>query len=180
MAGPIDDIVQDIKLNVIEKWDYSPLFPTTNTDGSAYIFPRGPIFVTGWAWQLDSQLQTIQFSQMEQPYISVLGLNFSDQDRTFADIYQANTGSGPLSLRLGRRAQPSVLVSCWANQQLGGMDMARKLAGYCYSAIFAYRNNLTTMRGLRVISSQESFVDASMLYRVDLTVTGRALLVTDV
>src|ERR1051325_11003957 len=144
--GPLADIVEDIKKNVVEKWDYSPLFPDTNPDGSAYINPKGPMFVTGWPFQLDSQLQALRNSQqLTQPYISVMGMNFADEDRTFSDIYQTGVGSGPLQLRLGRRAHPTVLISCWADQQLGGMDMSRKLAGYVFSALFYYRNSLTTI-----------------------------------
>lgn len=180
-AGPLQDIIMDIKQNAIEQFDYSPAFPTTNIDGTAYLNPRGPIFVDGWPWQLERQMEVVtNQGQMTQPIISIFGLHFADEDRTLGDIYQAGVGSGPLQLRLGRRANPSVLISCWANQQLGGMNMCRKLGGYVFSAVFYYRNSLTTIRGLRVTSSHESFSDASLLYRVDLTVTGRSLIVMDV
>lgn len=179
--GPLQDMVNDVKQNVIEKWDYSALFPQSNPDGTLYTGPKGPVFVDGWPWQLDSQLETLKNQgQLTAPIISIMGVNFSDEDRTFGDIYQIATGSGPLQLRLGRRLHPTILIGCWADQQLGGLDMCRKLAGYVFSALFYYRNSLTTMRGLRVASSQESFQESALLYRVDLTITGRSLVVTDV
>jgi hypothetical protein len=179
--GPLQDIIDDVKKNAIEQWDYSALFPQSNPDGTAYTGPRGPVFVDGWPFQLDSQLQgTKNAGQLTAPYISIYAVNFADEDRTFGDIYQANTGSGPLQLRLGRRLHPTIVISCWADQQLGGMDMCRKLAGYVYSALFFYRNSLKTIRGLRVTNSHELLAEAAMLYRIDLTITGRSLVVTDV
>jgi hypothetical protein len=180
-SGPYADALNDLKFNAIEKWDYSSAFPTLNPDGTPYTNPVGPIFVDGWPWQLDKQLQSVSNSgQMTQPYISFFSLPFSDRDRTFGDIYQAGQGAGPLSLRLGRRVDPSFLISCWADQQLGGMDMCRKLGSHVISAVFYYRNRLATIRGLRVAHSHEALSDAAQLYRFDLTIAGRALMVTDV
>lgn len=184
MPGPgnlFDDVVQDLKKNAIEKWDYSSLFPASNPDGTAYTSPKGPLFVTGWPYQIDAQLMTVKNGQqLTQPIISIYAITFDDADRTLGDIYQSGVGTGPLQLRLGRRAAPTILISCWADQQLGGMDMVRRLAGYVYSALFYYRNSLQTIRGINLLRSREEMVDPAMLYRCDLTITGRSLVTIDV
>jgi hypothetical protein len=180
VAGPFDDILIDVKQNALEKWDYSSLFPPSNLDGTPYTFPRGPIYLSGWPFQVEKQLMAVKNSQLTQPVISMYLLPFADEDRTFGDVYTTGTGSGPLQLRLGRRANPTIQVSCWADQQLGGMDMARKLAGHVFSAMFYYRNRLTTMRGLRMTHSQEAFTDTAQLYRYEMSITGRSLVVIDV
>lgn len=166
--GLFDEPLEDIRQNCLSQWDYSAIFPVD----PSYTFPKGPVIVTGWPWQLLRQLEQKVNQQATQPIISILGLEPMESGRSFSDIDATGVGPGPLQYRLGRRAAPSFLISCWADQQLGGMDFARKLGGQVYEAIFYYRNRLTTIRHLRLVHSHEANEDIAQLFRFDLVVDG--------
>lgn len=166
----------DIKQNCLELWDFSGVFPID----PSYTFPRGVVFVDGWPWQLLRQLETKTNQQMTQPIISIVSLEPSEVGRSFSDIDKAGAGQGPLQLRLGRRASPSFLISCWVDQQLGGMDMSRRLGGEVYNAIFYYKNRLAKIRHLKLVHTHETFEDNAQLFRFDLVVDGDVYITTDV
>lgn len=174
--GLFDEPIADIQKNCLELWDYSGAFPVDPT----YTGPKGVIFNNGWPWQLLQQIEAMPNQQMSQPIISIMGLEPQEESRSFSDIYKTGVGAGPLQWRLGRRATSSFLISCWADQQLGGMQLCRKLGGEVYNAIFYYKNRLSTIRHLKMAHSREAEEDAAQLYRFDLVVTGDVFITIDV
>lgn len=174
--GLFDEPLTDIKKNCLEQWDYSSIFPID----ASYIFDKGPILVDGWPWQLIRQMEAKTNQQMTQPIISIVTMEPSEDGYQFADVYKTGVGAGPLQWQLGRRASPSFLISCWADQQLGGMDFSRKLGGQVYQAIFYYRNRLSTIRHLRLLHSHEVVEDTAQLYRFDLVIDGDVHITLDV
>lgn len=166
----------EIKQSILEEWDYSSIFPID----PSYTFPKGPVIVDGWPWQLLRQIETKTNGQATQPIISITMLEPSDSPRSFSDVIATGVGAGPLQWRLGRRAAPSFLISCWADQQLGGMDFSRKLGGQVYQAMFYNKNRLTTIRHLKLVHSREGFEDAAQLYRHDSIYTGDVFITLDV
>jgi hypothetical protein len=175
-VGLFDEPLEDIRKNCLAEWDYSDIFPMDIDYG----FKRGPVLVTGWPWQLLRELQPKVNQQATQPIISIVSLEPMESTRSFSDIDKTGAGVGQLQYRLGRRAAPSFLISCWADQQLGGMDFARKLGGKVYEAIFYYRNRLSTIRHLRMIHSHESIDDTAQLFRFDVVVEGDVYITLDV
>src|SRR6185503_9315919 len=157
--GLFDEPLFDIKENCLELWDYSEVFPLD----PAYDFPKGPVFVSGWPWQMLRQLEEKENQQMTQPIISIIDLEPNESTRSFSDIYKTGVGAGQLQWRIGRRAEPSFMISCWVDQQLGGMDMARRLGGQVYAAILYYKNRLTKIRNLHLVQSHASLDDSSQL-----------------
>jgi hypothetical protein len=175
-VGIYDEPLADIKKNCLELWDFSDLFPTD----PSYTFKKGCVFVDGYPWQLLRQLETKTNQQMTQPIISIISLEPKDSTYSFSDIVKTGVGSQPLQWRIGRRAAPSFLISCWVDQQLGGMDMARKLGGEVYTALFYYKNRLSTIRHLKVAHSHEVHEDTAQLYRFDVVVEGDVFMQYDV
>lgn len=168
--------LKEIKETILEGWDYSSIFPID----VSYTFQKGPVVVNGWPWQLLRQLETKVNGQASQPIVSIVMLEPNDSTRSFSDVLATGVGTQPLQWRLGRRAAPSFLISCWADQQLGGMDFSRKLGGQVYQAMWYYKNRLTTIRHLKLSHSREGFEDAAQLYRHDSIYTGDVFITLDV
>lgn len=173
--GLFDEPVTEIKKCLFE-WDYSNIFPQ---DGS-YTNTRGILFNDGWPWQLIKQFESTPNQQMEKPIISLVSLEPMEEGRSFSDIYKTGVGSGPLQWRLGRRAAPSFLISCWADQQLGGMNTCRKIGSEIYNAVFYNKNRLSKIRHLRVLHSREADANVAQLFRFDVTIEGDVFITLDV
>lgn len=174
--GLFDEPLTEIKKACILDWDFSDAFPLD----PEYTFKKGVVVVNGWPWQLMRQLEAKQWQQMTQPVISIITIDTPEEGYQLGDVYQAGVGQGQLQYRLGRRAAPSFLISCWADQQLGGMDMARKLGGQVYQAMLFNRNRLSTIRHLRLVHSHEILEDTAQLYRFDLVIDGDVHITLDV
>lgn len=173
--GLLDEPLANIKKNLLLDWDFSGAFPTTG-----YTFDKGVLVVDGWPWQLIRQMEAKTNQQMTKPIISIVSMEPSETTRSFSDIDKTGVGAGPLQWRLGRRASPSFLISIWVDQQLGGMDMARKLGSEVHAAVFYNRNRLSTIRHLRMIHSHESKEDSAQLFRFDLVIEGDVYFTLDV
>jgi hypothetical protein len=173
-VGLFDEALLDIKQNALELWDYSSVFPP------AYTGTKGCLVMDGWPYQLIEQMEaTSNQGQLTIPIISISSLNSSEEPRTLGEVY-AMGGSGPLGRKIGRRQRTSFLISAWADQQLGGMDMVRKLAAQVHGCIMYYSQRLTKVRHLVMFHSREHFDDNAQLYRFDVSVEGEALVTIDV
>jgi hypothetical protein len=170
------EVFNDIMTNALEQWDYSSVF------APGYAGITEPIFVPARMWQIESQIETLTNGngQFTQVLISLESLPGHDSGtKTFADIY----GPGQLpntTYRLGSRIRYPFDVTTWVDQQLGGMTMARKLAGQVTAAMFFYRNRLTTIRHINLFHWQEVFGDQSQLFSVRMTFEGDVHMTVDV
>jgi len=173
--GLQDEPLTDLKKNLLLAWDFSNAFPV-----SGYTYDKGVLVVDGWPWQLIRQMEAKDHQQMTKPIISIVSMEPVETTRSFSDIDKTGVGAGPLQWRLGRRASPSFLISIWVDQQLGGMDMARKLGSEVYAAMFYNRNRLSKIRHLRMIHSHESKEDSAQLYRYDVVIEGDVYVTLDV
>jgi hypothetical protein len=169
--GLFDEPLNDLQANCLEQWDYSPAFP------SGYTGTKGVIVLPASHWQLLEQIETLSNAgQMTEPIISIVDGSSREETRSFSDIY--GPGSG-VTTRYAVRVKVPFLISVWADQQMGGQMMCRQLAGQIQGAIFFYRNRLTTVRHLRVLSAKEAEGRASQLWRFDVAVVGDSLVSYD-
>ena len=161
--------------NALEKWDYSPAFPTN------YAGIVQPIFTPANMFQLEAQIETLtNGGQFTQVIISLESLSGHDAGtKTFGDVY--GPGQAPnTTYRIGSRIRYPFQVSTWVDQQLGGMTMSRKLAGQVVAAMFYYRNRLTTIRHINLFHWQEVFNDQPQLHSVLMTFEGDVHITIDV
>lgn len=169
------EVFDDVMRNALEKWDYSPAFPST------YSGINQPIFTPSNMWQLEAQIESLSNQgQFTQPIVNIESLPGHDVGtKTFSDIY--GLGQAPnTTYRLGRRLRYPFMVSTWTDQQLGGMTMSRKLAGQVVAAMFYYRNRLTTIRHIDFAHWQEVFYDTPQLDAVLMTFEGDVHMTIDV
>lgn len=171
-------VLNDLKTNALEKWDYSPAFQSALQSGYSGLL--GPVILTAWTWQLETQLQAItNGGQLTQPVFTIDTLPGRDSTRTFADLY----GPGQLqntTRRIARRSKYPFTIGCWVDQQLGGMTMSRKLGEQVIGAMFYYRNRLTTIRHIDLVHWSESYSAATQLYFFAVSFEGDVLFSIDV
>src|SRR6266581_248758 len=160
-------VLNDLMVNALELWDYSPAFP------AGYAGLVQPIFVPAQMFQLEAQIENLtNQGQFTQVIIGIESLPGHDSGtKTFGDVYGLGQAPGT-TYRLGSRIRYVFQVSAWTDQQLGGMTMARKLAEQIVGAMFYYRNRLTTIRHINLFHWQEVFYDQPQLHSVNLTFEG--------
>ena len=173
-----DQVFQDVKTNALDRWDYSPAYP------SGFAGTPGPVVVEGFHWQHDDQIMAIMnLGQDTRAVVDIMvGASRDGLTRTFGDIYgqnMSNQASGT-TLRLGKRYRVPLIIGCWVDQQMGGLSFARKLASQVMGAMFYYRNRLTTIRHIDFLHNRESFPDQAQLYTVDLLYEGDVFVTIDV
>jgi hypothetical protein len=169
------EVFDDIMQNALEKWDYSPAFP------AGYAGIVQPIFTPANMFQLETQIENLTNSgQFTQVIISLESLSGHDAGtKTFGDVYGIGQATNT-TYRLGSRIRYPFQVSVWADQQLGGMTMARKLGSQVVAAMFYYRNRLNTIRHINLLHWQEVFKDQPQLHTVFMTFEGDVHITIDV
>jgi hypothetical protein len=171
--GLWDELIKDLKENALDKWDYSGIFPITNPDGTLYTNQKGPVILEAFNWQLDGQLQQLRNKgQLQQPVISIDTLYSDGENYTFGNV----VSESPPTRVLGRRIRAGFLVACWADQQLGGLPFARKLAGQVYGCLTFYANSLRSIRHLELRRSHDGYESSAQLYHDNLVLEGDAFM----
>ena len=142
-------------------WDFSPAFP------SGYGGTKAPILVSDSPFDLIDNILTENNGTMTQPVISVMPAVNTDKVRTFADHpFGAGTGTVAMGVDL------SFIVSCWADEQMGGGPTVKKLMGQVQGCVLANRNSLTAFRHLLCRGGSELYEERPQMWRADLFVTG--------
>jgi hypothetical protein len=164
--GVFDEPI-DALTSALYQWDFSPAFP------SDYPTSKGVVVAHGWPYQLIQQLEGTTGGQMTEYLITILELTPTDDRIRLGSVMGA--GATPPQTRYGHRVTLPYLVSCWADQRLGGMDAARKIAGQVYGCVLWNENRLGAYRNLKTDRGTTVYEPGSQLYHFDVTVEGSTI-----
>ena len=167
--------------DALAAWDFSGLFPVgwpPLADGSD---ARGPLIVPAHPYDIiDNMLQETKDNTetgacMTQPVISIALGHSTDTFRSLGDVDTdpANppaTGQWRISTRMGL----VFLVSCWADERLGGYEMVEQMGGLVEACAFYNRTRLASFRHLRCHNQEPAYIDRSEIWTMDLYVEGDA------
>lgn len=172
--GAADDAVSQLQQAIVD-WDFTPAFP------SNYPSDYGVIVYTSYPWsllgQIDPNVVTDSTYQMQQYLITILDLNSPEVAARLGDVF--GPGSDPGTNVYGKRMTCSILVQCWADQRLGGLDVARKLGAQIYGCAQYNQNRLAGLRHLRVTRGVSAYDDGAQLYHYDVTITGDGIVAVE-
>lgn len=167
--GLYDEIETQV-LGALEAWDYRS------------VASSGVVLADEWPYErTEDILGEGPDRQMTKPMITVVGAHSTDTFRGLGG--QMSTAGPPPSggtTRYATRAGVALIVSCWADQKLGGYDTVKKLAGQVQGCLFYNRNRLSAYRHLRVKVGDPSFEERDGLWSWHLTVEGDAVVSIDV
>jgi len=160
-------------------WDFSQAFHALNPSytGSATVE-----VVENWPDVRIDQLQQANNGMMTKPIISLVLGHTGNDPRSLGSISNLPTTSPPADgmKRIATRVTVGILVSCWADMQLGGYGMVEALAGHCQACVFANQRTLATFRHLRVHNDGVAYEDRPGVVTIDLVVQGDAIMSIDV
>ncbi len=142
-------------------WDFSGAFP------AGYVGTRAPLLVSDSPLDLIDHLLSENDGSMTQPVISVMGAVDDDKPRTFGDHpFGGGTGTVAMGVDL------SFVVSCWADERMGGGPTAKRLLGQVQGCVLANRNSLTAFRRLLCSGGRQAYEERPQMWRADLNVAG--------
>lgn len=156
----------------LDSWDYSPVYPAD------YPATSGVIVLDDYPYQIISQLSQLAGdtlpageapNQLAEYLISIKAGSSPDEPTRLGQLYGPGASG---KTRYGVQVRPHFIISCWADQRLGGMDAARKLGGQVMGCLLVNKNALTSYRHLKVAATAEGQMEAAQLYFFSLSVEG--------
>jgi hypothetical protein len=168
-------VVQEITDQVLASlntFDFSPAFP------GGYTGSKSVLLVHAWPFDLIDNMLAETGGQMTRPIISVISVDARNYHRSLGNVSTVNAPAN--RTRFATRVEGNFLVSCWADQFMGGGDTVEKLGGLVAGWAFLNQSSLPSYRQLRASASHESFEDRPQVWRYDSTLTGYAMLTYDV
>lgn len=166
----VDEIRQSV-MNSLYAFDFSSAFT------SGYGGTKAVTITRGWPYDLIDNMLSETDGQMTRPVISVSDVDVTDTYRSLGNV--SNVGAPVGMTRRATRVEAVFLVGCWADQRLGGADMAEALGGLVMGWAFLNQVALTAYRQLRASASHGALEDRPQLWRYDVSLTGNALLTYD-
>jgi hypothetical protein len=171
--------------DALSEWDFTGIFPSgwpKLPDGTD---ARGPLIVPAHPYDIiDNMLEEskkgLTGPTMTQPIISIVLGHSTDTFRSLGDVHATAvnppaTGKWRRSTRMGL----VFLVSCWADERLGGYETVELLGGEIQSCVFFNRSRLAAFRHLRCHNQEPAYIDRSEIWTMDLYVEGDALVSYD-
>lgn len=176
--GAVDDAIEQLA-QAVEDWDFTPAFPDNYPDN------YGVIVETAYPWSLLSQIDRQPGGQsnigpdgaMQQYVITLLDLHTNERAIRLGDVMGAGQTLGTISY--GRRMTVSIQVTCWADQRLGGADVARSLGSQIFGCVRYNTNRLPGFKRLRITGENSSYNDGAQLYFSTVTVQGEGIVSVD-
>ena len=177
--GAQDEAIAQLK-QALEDWDFTPAFP------SGYPSTAGVIVETANPWQILPQIQVnpstgqseiTSVGQMAEYMISLQDMTGSEVAIRLGDVYGQGSQSG--TVRYGKRMVMPILVGCWADQRLGGMDAARAIGSQVMGCTLYNKNRLTSFTHLRVRNWTAKEWEGAQLYSYNVVVEGEAIVSVD-
>ncbi len=149
-------------LTAFYNWQWSSVFP------AGYTGIKAPMLVSDSPFDIiDNILGEDGSGEMQQPIIAVMPAVNTDRIRTFGDQPFGNgTGTVAMGVDLG------FIVSCWADERMGGGATVKKMIGQVQGCVLANRNSLTAFRHLLCRGGSELYEERPQMWRADLTVSG--------
>ena len=134
--------------------------------------------VPGWPPDQWKNLEVLNKGRLSVPIISLVCTPYVEEARTMSDLWM-RPGAGAGVISLAERVTVRFLVTCWADQLMGGELTAKRLGGLVQAWALITKNTLGSYRRLRTQGGHCEYDDASMLWYYLLSLEGQLLLSAD-
>jgi len=167
----VTDEIRNQVMGSLLAYSFSAAFP------SGYTGAKAVTIMHGWPSDLIDNMLAETDGQMTRPVVSVNEVDVADTHRSLGNIATAGAPVG--MVRRATRIEATYLVGCWADQRLGGADMAEAIGGLVIGWAFVSSESLAAYRHLRASASRPAYHVREQLWCYDVTLTGTALLSYD-
>lgn len=167
----VTDEIRTEVMNSLLAYDFTGVFP------GGYSGTKSVTIVRGSGFDLLDNLLSESDGQMTMPVISVDDPVVIDSHRSLGSVSTVGAPAG--KTRRATRVEATCLIGCWADQRLGGPDLAEALGGQVIGWAFLNQLTLTAFRQLRTATSHGAYEGRPQLWRFDVDLTGYALLTYD-
>ena len=158
--GAPDEALEQL-MTALASWNYAAAFPV------GYAGTKAPMLMDSWPYDLLDNILIEQDGVMTQPIVAVIAAMDNDRVRSFGDNqFAGGTGTKAMGVDL------AFVVSCWADERMGGGPTAMKLAGQVQGCVFGNRNTLAAFRRLTCKGGPLAYEERPQMWRAELTVTG--------